>query len=312
MKTKLILMACILTLAGRAGADPLIEVRPDVTVSGQDVLLKDIAGAPAALPSGWGERVLLPAPKPGESSEYSLMSIALVLQKHQDMREALLRGQKTIRIQRASIDLASEKITRLLERFVAEDEKWENIETRIQCEPLKTKLNLPKGDLKLEVKDYTPQNEANRYLFNVVATVNASITETVPVYAKIIPQQAVWVSKGVLRQGECLNAEDLQTRMVDADSAGIYMPADEAIDGLELSQTVRENEPLKRHSLVQPLCVRSGETLHVTETVGAMAVTLKAKALGSGRTGDHIFCLNEQSKQRLRVKLVGEKQAVMD
>lgn len=311
-KTMLMIMVCVLGLGRYAGANPLVELCAHAIVTGPDVLLKDIVKNPSALPSGWGERILMPSPKPGERSEYSLVSIAFTLQQYPDMQEALLRGQKTLHVQRKGADLAREKIIHALEQFVAEDERWENIETRLQCEPIKENGHLPHGDLEIKVKNYTPQREANRYLFNIVAAVNGTAEQTLPVYAKVIPLQEIWASKGALRQGHSISAADLITRFVDADSSEAYIPAGEPIEGLELTQTIRENEPLKRRGIAQPLCVQRGDELHVTAKSGALAVTLRAQALGAGRMGDYILCLNEQSKRRLRVKLIGEKQAVID
>ena len=49
----------------------------------------------------------------------------------------------------------------------------------------------------------------------------------------------------------------------------------------------------------------------MTAKKNLLQISLRAKALGEGRLGDRILCMNEQSHRRLLVQLVGSKEATL-
>jgi flagella basal body P-ring formation protein FlgA len=305
-------LSCIIYLAVYVSARDVMEIYPNTTVKGADVLLKDIVRNLSSLPSGWGERTLMPAPKPGVSSEYTLTSIAYMLQKYPDMHEILLHGKNTLVITRKGCNISEQKIEEAITDFVRNHENWDQIKTRIESEPVRKMFHLPEGDVAVKVKSYEAQHAAERYKFTLIAEINGEKQKEFTTFAKIIPQQKIWVSKQVLRKDHCITAGDLKTAYVDAKSSKSYIPVNESIEGLQLIRTIRENEPINDRFIVKPMCVRRGDTLHVTAKSGPLMVSLRAKALDSGREGDYILCLNERSKRRVRVKLTGQQQAIVD
>jgi flagella basal body P-ring formation protein FlgA len=313
MKRTVIAVAlCSLCLA--AGADHLIEVAPSLTVSGPDVLLREISANPALLPEGWGERAVMRAPEPGRRAEYSLVSIAYALQKYPDMSDVLLHGLNNIAVRRSGTGKGQGKIIQAVKSHILENPKWNSAPIDIQVEDLEEYVHIPENaEVEIAVSEGLPQREANRFLFETtIVNPSDSSRRIVPVYARIIPMVEVWTAVRPLAAGCFPGDGDVKAGLVPADAAGGYVPTTESIGGLELTRDADMNEPLSRRFMIAPVCARRGDVIEVTATHGAMTVTARATALATGRLGDHIFCINETSNRRLKVRLTDLRKAEID
>ncbi len=310
----LLIVVCAWGLASGVAADHLIEVTPNLVVTGPDVLLKEISANPASLPAGWGDRAVVRAPEPGKRAEYSLMSIAFALQKYPDMNDVLLHGQNNIAIRRSGTGIGTERIIEAVKRHIRSDARWNNAPVDIQCETIEDYVHIPaEADVEIKVTRCVPQRETNRFMFETeIINTATSTRQTASIYARITPMIEVWTAKRPLGAGHSPGPDDVQAGLVPADTAAAYVPVTESVQGLELTRPADMNQPLNRRFLIAPVCARRGDVIDVVATSGAMTISARATALSTGRRGDYILCINETSNRRLRVKLTDIRKAEID
>jgi len=314
MNIKLICAASALMCVTSANAELFIDIMANPVVEGPDILLKDLAANPSGLPDGWEKRTIAKAPAPGKSSEYNLSSIAYALQKYPDMQDVVLRGNINFKVDRHGSSLAQEKISDAIKEYVKSHERWNGSEHKVSCEPVSESIEIA-GDKPpvITVKAMEPYGKTNRYKFTVSLKGEEAQESTFAVNAKITENIKAWVSSKDLMRGHAIDIEDCELRSVDTDAdSSVYFSESEPVDGFELSKPVKAGEALTRSCLMPPVCAERGETINIKAVRGTLEVSLRAKALITGRKGDKIFCMNEQSKRRLTVRLIGPKEGTVD
>jgi len=291
----------------------ILELSPFQQVSGPEVMLKDIVKDPSSLPDTWRDRPVMKAPANDTPVEYGISAVASALQKYPDMQEVTLRGQVKMSVTRAGQALPLDQIEKAIQKYVSQNDTWRNQKVEIRCDPVNEKLSLSGNEPDFEVTSSKSLKKGNKHSFMLTVSEDGTEKQNLSVTASVTPMIEAWVAKRMITRGQTLFAMDnVETQFLPSDSSDSIVPASEPIDGLEINNTINANQPLNRNSLVQPVCSQNGEQLNVNAEHGNLRIMMRAKALSTGRKGERIMCMNEQSKRRLLVRLTGPKEAKVD
>ncbi|HBA84117.1 MAG TPA: flagella basal body P-ring formation protein FlgA [Verrucomicrobia bacterium] len=313
------LLAAVLGLAAlafdsRGDSDPL-NIRNSSMISGSDILLRELVHSPDLLPEGWGDRVVMKAPAPGKPQQYSLTTLAYALQQYPDMNDVALRGEINFTVRRDGVPLDMKLAHDAVVAFVEQEEQWKGKELQVECDiPRAPILVSPQGAIEVRIENFSPEGGSGDYhLFDAALYVDGKKDRTVQFRARVLALQEFWVAAQPLSRGQTVMPEDLKTKWLPADSVRRgFIPIGEIVAGLQVDRPVRLDQPLSRHCLQQPVCAQRGEFITVVSERSGLQIALRAKALGDGRLGENVLCMNEQSKRRLLVRMVGSKQATVD
>ena len=307
----LVLGTAIAFIPALLTAEQTLAIRRTVEASGPDVLLKDLVLNPTELPEDWPDRVVVKAPSPGRPYQYSLASIAYALQQYPDMQSVILRGDVRLTIKREGADLDMAEVKKAVESYVHSHAPWKGSDVLIEFNSLPETVLVPKGKTEVEVID-ARENGRGYHTFTASIRVDGIAEQELPVQALVQPLHEVWVAAIPLERGHSLTAADLEVKRLPLESKGVpHIAASEPVEGFELDRSLRAGQPLSKQYLLLPQCAARGDLINVTAQKSALRVSLQAKALGAGRLGDRILCMNEKSQRRLLVQLVGSKQATL-
>jgi flagella basal body P-ring formation protein FlgA len=307
------LAAVFLVWAGAARADQTLEVRRAVSASGPDILLKDLVLSPSELPKDWADRAVIRSPAPCQPQQYSLSSIAYALQRYPDMKDVTLRGDLNVTVRRDGVVINAALVEAAIRAYVTEQEACSNRSIEIELVRIPPDLRVPNGGVDIQVTESKILDAtAGLSSFDLRITAHDSTTQSASVQGCIRRMREFWVARKPLEKGQIFSADDLEMKRLSEGAASRrYIPCGESIEGLELNRNLRAGQPIVREYLSQPLCASCGEQVNVVTEVKNLRVAMRAKALGNGRLGERILCLNEQSKRRLVVQLTGPREAAL-
>jgi flagella basal body P-ring formation protein FlgA len=305
------LMSALLLAAAGTSAQ-VLDILPNPTVSGPEMLLRELVRNSASLPDGWGNRRVMQAPSPGRSAEYAITTLASALQQYQDMQEVVLRGAMQVRVKRTGGVPVPPGVLSAIETFASKRDGWRDSALRIQCEGLEEDLPFDLSSATVRAVACQPLEASDRHRFHLLATTTNRIEHAFSVNATVVPLVEVWVATRPLERGTAIASNALARRQLPRREADNSIRTAEPIEGMELARAVREEQPIPRDATLRPLCVRNGDPLTVVLRRGSMEIAMRAKALASGRTGETILCLNERSKRRLRCTLTGQNEATLE
>jgi len=301
-----------LWMTGGSASAQLLELLPSATANGPQILLRDIVRGVEFLPEGWGEREVAEAPAPRKELTLTLSEIATVLGSHEDMRNVVLRGQTRLQISSPSQSLEADHIDRVLEAFL--DGQPEENERRFRvCRDRLSLPPMPKGDLEVAVLGLREQGDPGAMVAELDVRVGGDpVSGTRGVSVPLVELRPYWAAARPLLRGAMLSGDDVVVRWGEAGSRERHYPASDPVAGMELRRAVPEGRILTADMLAPPVYARRGEIVRVVTEQGGLTVTLNARALADGRRNERIGCLNERSGQRLYVRLVRPREAVLD
>jgi flagella basal body P-ring formation protein FlgA len=214
-------------------------------------------------------------------------------------------------VKRNGTSVAQEKLVDAVTGYVNSQPKWAGTDVHVSCDDTPG-ITAGSGDVTVAIESFAADGPPGRYAFQAAVLVNGTKEKVVPVHATVAPMRKVWVARKALPKGHAIGPQDVELETLAPGASGDFLSNEESPEGLELDRSVRAQEPIYRHCVAQPMCVERGDTLSVNAVRGTLEVMMKAKALSSGRRGDKIFCLNEQSKRRLMVTLTNAKEGTVD
>lgn len=292
----------------------LLELVSRPMVDGPDVLLRDLVSDPAILPASWGERRLGESPLPGKPMEYSIMAIASTLQQYPDMKDVTLRGAVNIIVERRGGLLDLRILENAVRQYVVSNDTWSGSAFDVSLTPpSKNMLWVPPGNADVRITEHAATSTPNQFIMQAAISVDGRNESVLPVKVTLAPRIRVLVARSPMPKGRLIERDDVTVQSRPATNVAERLLTEaEWEDALELAKPVSAGEPLTRDAIARPVCAERGETINVTAQRGPLVVMLKAKAMASGRRGDRISCMNEQSKRRLVVLLTAPREATVD
>lgn len=115
-----------------------------------------------------------------------------------------------------------------------------------------------------------------------------------------------------LAAGEIVQPSDVAWTPVQAHLAPGDAPQDaEAVIGQAARRALRTGAPVSPRDLSRPVVVKANDLITVTYNLDGVSLSLQAKAMQGGATGDSISVLNPQSKKTIVAVVTGPGQAVV-
>lgn len=288
----------------------LIELKEQTTVSGVDVLLRDVIRDASSLPVEWGNRRVAAAPAPRQVAHVTLMDIAQALHAYGDMNSAVLRGRTSIEVTARHRSVELEDVQRAVDDYVFDESAWDGRRFEV-CEDQFRLPHLPDGDLAVQVLELRDGRDPGRAVAEVRLLVNG---EPQPSTSRVhlLELKPYWAAARPLQRGDQISFDAVVERWLPAHEAGRYFPGQHPIEGMELRRNVQAGQLFTVGMLAEPVYVRRGEVIRVISQRGPLTVTLRARALADGRRDESILCVNESSGRRMHVRLVGPREALLD
>lgn len=312
MNIRAILLFTILSLAGATvPGETTLSIRRSVAINGPDILLKELVQNPDSLPAGWADRSVLRSPAPCKPEQVPLTSIAYALQQYPDMDKVVLRGDPNVTVERNGVELKHVRMIDAIRSYIAARESALEDAFDIELIRVPRGFRVPQGEVSVRVLGYkAASDDTGHGTFDLLVTAADASAIPVTVVAKVTRLQETWVAREDLPSGHVIGIDDIEPLLLPIRAgARTPIPCSEAIEGMEVLRTIRAGQPILRDILSQPKCALRGDLVNVTAERASLRVTLQAKALGYGRLGERILCLNESSKRRFVVELTGPRQA---
>lgn len=170
-----------------------------------------------------------------------------------------------------------------LKELTGEPRPW-NVEAKLSRGALQ---KLPHQWDGVTVEDLDEPSEGSLQLVACFQSEGASVR--IPVKADVSPMRERVVPVRALRTGEVIRASDVELRYVTkpAQEDNTASELDEVL-GKRVRLPVRSGEPMKLHSLDQPILVQRRETVQAVARRGGIQVTRNVLAVDQGSLGDTI------------------------
>ena len=304
-----LLAGLVLSLLQPAGAQMLL-IKGEVTTQGSSVRLADLLQETSGVPTNWLDRTVLNAPDGNTPDVIPLTSVAYALQQYPDMKTASVSGSMRVVISRAQRRVMPIELSRAVEEFVAMNTG--NTGTyQLEFAPIRRNIWIPHGETTYNVapsRSARNQRQYDTYLVSI--DVDGEPVCNVPVRAKKYELHQVWVAARPLDCGSLLQPGDLRQELLPLEHKGHRrIDISEPIVGQEIDRSIETGDPILRNYLRTPLCARKGDYITVVAQTGTLQISLRAKALSTGRLGERILCMNERSRRQLLVQLTGIQKA---
>ncbi len=294
-----------------------ISLREQASVATSTVLLGQIAEVSGADQERVEQLRKLPiasVPSPG---------IVLTLDRRQILQristalpgstDLTLSGSQEVRIVLQRRGLEPNDLIPLFKSYLAAATSWKESEIEIGSIGNLKGVELPPGDVSLQIAERPAQPGARGALLSVEIILDGK------------PYRAFWTNVEFLVHAEILQAarqipygktialQDVRTAQVeirDARIACLRKPEDAV--GLVARRTLLPGDPLTRESVTSPLLVRSGETVHLRLERNGVRVVALAQAEQDGKLGQFIRIRNLEFSRPLKAKVVGRGEVKVD
>ena len=288
----------------------LIELKEQATVSGADVLLRDVIRDPGTLPAEWRDRRVASAPNPRQTRQITLVDVAQSLNGYGDMNSVVLRGRSSIEITARHRSVELEDVQQAVDDYVFDEAEWDGRRFEV-CEDQFRLPHIPDGDLAVYVVALREGREPGRAIAEVSLHVNGE-PHAGTSRVHLMELRPYWAASRPLQRGEVITFDSVTERWLPALEAGRYFPGTHPVEGMELRRNVQAGQLFTSGMLAEPVFARRGEVIQVVSQRGPLTVTMRARALADGRRDESILCVNEQSGRRMHVRLVGPREAMLD
>jgi flagella basal body P-ring formation protein FlgA len=157
-------------------------------------------------------------------------------------------------------------------------------------------VEVPKGNLHLEVGEWSGGGRTGRRAFRVGVFVNKQFIKTVNVVGEVKAQAEVATPVRWLKPKDMVGVEDLATMMVDVPSLthDFVLDLEEAI-GKQVLRPLPPRQPIRKIMLDHPPLVHKGDRVMIEVRRGDLLVQTLGLAKAAGKAGETILVQNQTS-----------------
>lgn len=287
-----------------------IRVKEQATVQGDTIYLKDIASFyPSNDPrvGRLSEIDVASAPSPGNvlrlNKRFLNYKIGSAIADKDDIR---LNVTGALVVERAAQSISAEQLEEIFREHVMSHSTWPA--KNITFEKINTPgaIDLPAGNLHLEVLE----KGNHSYLGNVAFTVNFWVDgkqiRKIPISGKITVVQEVVKAARKIDKGQLISKDDLifasenhTDRIKDAVTS-----LDEVI-GKKALRSIQSDQFITPRMIEDPPLVRKGKRVLIKAENGLIRVTTLGRVLEDGRAGDEVRVVNLSSGKEIFATVKG-------
>lgn len=157
-------------------------------------------------------------------------------------------------------------------------------------------VEVPKGNLHLEIGEWSGGGRTGRRAFRVGVFVNKQFIKTVNVVGEVNVQTEVATPIRWLKPKDLVSAEDLAPMMVDVPSLthDFVLDLDEAI-GKQVLRPLPPRQPIRKVMLDHPPVIHKGDRVIIEVRSGGLLVQTVGLAKAAGKAGETIPVQNQTS-----------------
>lgn len=157
-------------------------------------------------------------------------------------------------------------------------------------------VNVPKGNLRLEIGDWSGGGRTGRRSFRVKVFVNRQFIQTIHVVSEVKAQAEVATPIRWLTPQKVIAPEDLANIMVDVPSLthDFVMNLEEAV-GKQVLRPLPPRQPIRKPMLDYPPVIKRGDRVMIEVRKGGLFVQALGIAKAAGKAGDTIIIQNQAS-----------------
>jgi flagella basal body P-ring formation protein FlgA len=290
--------AAMLVLPAAAHAGDMPVLRAAATVAGPVVRLGDLVKGAGPL----AHVALFRAPDPGTTGPVAAETV-IAAARAAGLANVDRAGLSEVEVTRAARRLGAEELTAALgPRLAAAVGVADPAALAVTFDEGEMPLNLPAdatGAPSVADVTWSPADNSFRAVVAVTGRSGDPVRRVVTGRA-VETAQAVVMVRDVAR-GDILGPDDVEvTRRPRAElGGGSLIKAAEAV-GREATHTLRAGEALSAADVAEPELVKRGELVTVVFQTAGMRLTLRGRAMRSGRRGDVVSVMNLQSRRVLQ------------
>ena len=157
-------------------------------------------------------------------------------------------------------------------------------------------VEVPKGNLHLEVGEWSGGGRTGRRAFRVGVFVNQQFIQTVNVVGEVKAQAQVATPIRWLKPTDVIEVEDLAPMMVDVPSLthDFVLELEEAI-GKQVLRPLPPRQPIRKIMLDHPPVIHKGDRVMIEVRSGGLLVQTVGLAKAAGKAGETILVQNQAS-----------------
>lgn len=132
-----------------------------------------------------------------------------------------------------------------------------------------------------------------------------------PFYCEIVASLEVYVAKRDLRAGEDLDLHNVILKRIDFSSIHAFIADKDEILNSSLRSFISKDQILTSSKLKPKILVKRGDLIDVSYKGEGIGIESRLEAMQGGGMHDEIMARNLESKKQIRVKIIGEKRAIV-
>lgn len=284
-----------------------IELKESVSLSGEEIFLKDIAKlSDTALDTIYIGKLPLPGRKRYITQEYVRLRILQAKIKEENFK---LIGAKKVEITSSYQKLDIDEVIKIAENYLLD--KINNNNYRIEIKPLKIHKNiiLPPGKVEFDISPIDTSNLKRQVYLPVNIIVNGTKYCTVRVEFRLWRFANVVVSAKPLPRNYIITPLDV--KLEEREVTYITPTTIDEVIGKRLKTSVTKDRILTYDLLEIPPLISQGDIVTIKKEDGLLVVCVKGIAKQDGRLGDKIQVKNIDSKKIISGIVWDEKTVVV-
>ena len=290
----LVLLGLMMHFVLARANDIVLELRPDVLLSGSQVALSDlvlIGTADAVLQNHLSTILVGRAPLVGHVEQRTRAELDLLL-RSQVLRadqSIVWRGAALVKMRRASQSLAVDQLLEVARRYVQRRFDADRANVDIRLDGALTDVAAPLGEVRLTARMTAPTRLRARMPVWVDVIVQGSLYRSVVVPLLVSEFRPVYVARHALAPGGRVTVDDFELR--EEDVAGL---ADEPLapGGLDLPARMRQELSAGQVATVRQVApagtVLRGDEVRLRTGAAGIAIETAAYAQANGVVGQRI------------------------
>jgi flagellar basal body P-ring formation protein FlgA len=269
-----------------------------VPVTGERILMRDLAAALPAFALADAEHIIGFAPAPGAQRRFSAGDVNRLAASNGVISEA---GEvAAVCFERKLTPLTKEQVIAALRASLPAGAELELLEF--------SHVQIPEGTLEFSRNGLPPtRQDSPKDPVIWRGNVKYAAAQSMPVWAKA----RVWISIPSviavqdLPPGKPIEPDQIRMGNIDSGpySKSEALSAEEAV-GLAPRRPIRAGQPIPRSAVETPLLVERGEMVGLEARVGGAFLKSQVRAEGSGRVGDAIPVRNVESGKTFRARII--------
>ncbi len=306
------LICGLLTFSVYGETGRILNIKSDIITKEGIVRLRDIVENHNILSDVEKKMKITSTPLKNDKN-LKLIEVAYKLQSLSSLLDVKLRGKSNITVRKLTDTKYIEKTKEQLISYLKKTAPWDTWEMDVLLTSSDTMLISRIGPFDT-MKALTRDNKSllGHVTFKLTffddynrPVGNATIT---PI---LLRKMQVVVMNNNLDKGSIINSSDVKKiPLWVGDKKTNYTTNIKSCVGREVSKRMLPGDLLKSSDLMNPMCVKRGETLWIECKLGNMVVNAAVLALENGRKNDFIKVRNQSSNKIFTVRLVGDKKGI--